>query len=250
MSGLGKILIFCIFGCILLSEARFSRSSMRGGPSKVSSEIQIQPPENYNGSKFFELPLDQAVERQLQADLTFNGFYLMPSNKKIKFFSSVDVKPTEFVWDYEIFRHTPDICWIKAGWVRLETDMTRWKLKIDDKDIVFHRRTYSSGDRTELCYFAFLVEGKNYKEWERIFVQEQTKFQNPSVLLQYSNYILNYYLNQLGVVMSEIFRSDHSLANHAQFLRISTEANKDMPVADEAIQKFLQNYFKQINNFN
>ena len=216
---------------------------MHGGSSKVSPEIQIQPPENYNGSKYFELPLDQAVERTLQADFTNNGLYLLDSGRELKFFRSVDVKPTNFVLDYEIIKHTPDICWINAGWTRLQTDMAEWKLELNDKEILFHRRMYLQGNHAELCYFVFLVEGNNHRNWDHALFEQQPKL---NTVKNFFNK-LKWTVFELRTALGEVIpKAQHTMSN-AQLLRVSTDANNNVIEADKTIQKFLRDYFKQID---
>ena len=59
-----------------------------------------------------------------------------------------------------LFVHTPDRCWVQAGWTLVPTHPDLVQVDLQGRSIGFERRLFRIGDRFELVYFTGLVAGQ------------------------------------------------------------------------------------------
>ena len=160
MKRLFSVFTISIFlaGAILVTEV-FERkiTSPKFSPEKI-----LKFPNVFRGVSFEKRPLSELVEETLQSVSTVNGFYEIDTNKKLKVFSSADFSSVNRYSDPEIFWHTPDVCWIGAGWNRLGLKDSEEQIGVDSPNGRHHleRRVYEQFGNQELCYFAFIRGGK------------------------------------------------------------------------------------------
>jgi len=157
---------------VVLSEVR-STSERK---AIIPIEELIGFPQTYMGSKFEESPLGESVETYIQSDFTINGFYGIKEKNQIKIFSSSNYKSPSIGSQLEIFEHTPDVCWVGAGWERLFEEDHRKHIEVGKESILFERRVYQFGDTRELCYFAFLLGGKSLSAQDQTLISTAANF--------------------------------------------------------------------------
>src|SRR5437762_1169177 len=105
---------------------------------------------------FRPISLNESAEKQLSADEIVHGE-----------FSNVDIAVRVFSarrfhrarYDFELFVHTPDRCWVQTGWDLEWAKPDCLVLEIADIPILFERRVFKFGARRELVYFGGLIGG-------------------------------------------------------------------------------------------
>ena len=236
MKGLSLVLTISIFlaGTILVTEV-FERKTS----SKFSQEKILKLPNVFCGVSFKKLPLNEIVEKTLQSDATVNGFYEIDSNKKLKVFSSADFSPVNRYSDPEIFWHTPDVCWIGAGWNRLGLKDSEEQISVDSPHGRHHleRRVYEQFGNQELCYFAFIRGGKTIDFIKSSANRAQKKYNLKNAIPHFWNHLVG--------LLRDLFIEDQE-PEGVQFIRISIDLEGDTEHCDEILTEFITAILPQL----
>ena len=231
MKRLSSFLTISIFlaGTILVTEV-FERKITS---SKFSQEKILKFPNFFRGVSFEKLPLNELVEKTLQSDTTVNGFYEIDSNKKLKVFSSADFSSVNRYSDPEIFRHTPDVCWINAGWNRLGLKDGEEQISVDSPHGRHHleRRVYEQFGNQELCYFAFIRGGKTIDFIKSSANRAQKKYNLKNAIPHFWNHLVG--------LLRDLFIEDQENGKGVQFIRISVDLEGDTEHCDEILTEFI-----------
>ena len=132
----------------------------------------------------------------------------------------------------EIFKHTPDNCWVLSGWSRIEDEDETLKIS----DITFNRRVYEFEGLKQLCYFAFLIDGK------KLSSSQMTKLSFISLYEKKKSIRtgLNYFWMRTKETLSAFFHRSWSRSNHvAQFIRISTTIDESSIEHENKLNLFI-----------
>ena len=68
------------------------------------------------------------------------------------------------------------MCWVGSGWERLFEEDHQKQIEVGKESILFERRVYQFGDTRELCYFAFLLGGKNLSAQDQTLILSAANF--------------------------------------------------------------------------
>jgi hypothetical protein len=111
------------------------------------------------GWGFHSVPVDEAAERVLVADRTFNGVFTNNLGSTIHVFSAK--RFVEKSNEIGLFIHTPDRCWVETGWkIDAESAPTFREMELHGIRIPIERRIFHAGTRRELVYFFGLQGGR------------------------------------------------------------------------------------------
>ena len=136
----------------ILITILFSESSLKVNDSQKGRSTElIFFPEVFQGAKFTNIPISEAVQKHLQSEWTVNGLYLNSDNMNVKVFSSAQFTHEVLGTASEIFQHTPDACWVGAGWERIESTPSSLEIRIDGLEMEFQRSVYQFGANQEVC---------------------------------------------------------------------------------------------------
>ena len=112
------------------------------------------------GRTFENVPVAKAAESMLVADALVNGEFSSPSQPPVRVFGAKRLieKPNEI----GLFVHTPDRCWIQAGWKLEPAVPDSVAINLHGANITFERRIFVlPGGYRELVYFGGLVGGES-----------------------------------------------------------------------------------------
>src|SRR5262249_43670862 len=111
------------------------------------------------GWNYRAIPVDESAEKILVADRMFNAEYTNSVGAEILVFSAkrYDEKANEI----GLFIHTPDRCWVEAGWrCDPEAEPTFKEISLDGAAVTIERRIFEFKGRRELVYFFGLQGGR------------------------------------------------------------------------------------------
>ena len=135
--------------------------------------------------------------------------------------------------------HTPDRCWVEAGWQIESSEPQTTEVRLNEEPIRFERRVFVSGPNRELVYFGGLVRGKPlpYRLDHNLSIahrlQAGSKKKAAAVGLRVSD---GHFWKRLW----DSFASREELFGPKQFIRISTPISADdMALADQRLREFL-----------
>ena len=216
---------------VAISEISAKRKETKSIPYEKIFEF----PATFKNTSFTNLPLDQAIEKRLRTDLSVNGVYAMEDNKTLKVFSSVEYKSNYIGTHSEIFEHTPDVCWIGAGWTSEEAEVSSLTTKIGLNTAEVQRRIYLLGPHKELCYFLSLVDGKTPSALNRevsvandLYNRERTV---SSGFKLFANELLN--------IIEKIISRPEGERECAQFIRVNINFDADPEDSEFLLKDFL-----------
>ena len=216
---------------VATSEISVKRKETKSIPRKKIYEL----PATFKNTPFTNLPLDQAIEKRLRADLSVNGIYAMEDNKTLKVFSSVEYKSNYIGTHSEIFEHTPDVCWVNAGWISKAAKGGVITTKIGVNTAQVQRRIYLLGDQNELCYFVSLVDGKTPLGLNKEVSVANDLFDRERTVSSGLRLFANKLLNIIGTIISR----PEGERECAQFIRVSINLDSDPEDSDFLLKDFL-----------
>lgn len=199
---------------------------------------------NAPGWRYSEISVDKSAERLLVADKLVNGEFTRQKggDAVVRVFGARRVK--EDPKEIGLFVHTPDRCWVQAGWGLESVDEDHVEVDLHGRRVLFERRIFGSHGQRELVYFAGLVGGQtlpyrldhNYSVSRRV-LQEGEK--NRTIGANRWNDTL------LWKRVWDAFASRRPLLGPKQFVRISTSvAGGDEERADKLLREFLPMWLK------
>ena len=227
------ILMAVILVMIWVTESRFHKQKASVG----LLENLIIPPSHYEGATFENQPVGAAIEKRLKADWTINGRYQLESGQVIKVFSSAALSSVQQGLQPEVFRHTPDACWKGAGWERLNEEPDQLTMVLNDQPMTFQRRIYRFGNQRELCYFAFLTDGKDAASHQQPCTVASNRFRREPGFI----HGILYFIESVSASFTGLMASFHEQPQTAQFLRCSIGLNELPQRSEMILRSFLVN---------
>ncbi len=194
------------------------------------------------GWTYRAIPVDESAEKILVADRMFSGEYTNSLGGEIHVFSAkrYDEKANEI----GLFIHTPDRCWVEAGWrCDPESQPTFKEMNLAGALVTVERRIFDLKGRRELVYFFGLQGGRplpyrldHYLSTSRRFTEEGDKKRE---LVRASD------LHFWGRLW-ESFKSRREVRGPKQFVRVSTMlGTEEVSDADDRLVKFLREWLVQ-----
>ena len=161
----------------------------------------------------------------------------MEDNKTLKVFSSVQYKSKYLGTHSPIFEHSPDVCWVGAGWTALPTQFLTVTAEIGTNTVQAQRRIYKLGPHKELCYFFSLIDGKPPSTLDgKVF--------NAIVLFDRERNIihsLKLFAARLLNIYGTIFDSSEAERECVQFVRVIINFDSDTEDSELLLKDFLAN---------
>ena len=232
-SGTNACIVLFLATLVAISEIPAKRKEAKTIPHNKIFKF----PATFKSAAFTNLPLDQAIEKTLRADLCFNGSYALQDNKTLKVFSSVEYKSNYIGTHSEIFEHTPDVCWIGAGWISEVAEVSVLTNKIGVTTAQVQRRIYLLGPQKELCYFLSLVDGKPPSGLNREVSATNDLFDRERTV----SGGFKLFANKLLSIIATIFSRLESQRECAQFIRVSINIDSDTEDSELLLKDFLAN---------
>jgi hypothetical protein len=185
------------------------------------------------------IPVDESAEKILVADRMFSAQYTNSAGHEIHVFSAkrYDEKANEI----GLFIHTPDRCWVEAGWrCDAEADPTFTQIDLDGAPVIVERRIFELKGRQELVYFFGMQDGRalpyrldHYLSTSRRFSAHGDKKRE---LVRASD--LHFWER-----LWESFKSRRAVRGPKQFVRLSTMLGaEEVGAADERLERFLKEW--------
>ncbi len=203
----------------------------------------LSPLRDIDGWSFEDQSLDEAMERRLVADTSFNGQFTHGNGDSIQAFMAKRSK--ESVNEIGLFVHTPDRCWTEGGW-KIQPIQPDWvRVEVDGIPLVFERRLFTAGGRDELVYFTGMVGGQ---------ALPYRLDHNLSVAMKYQRLTSDaatgtgyrFIDTQLWKRVWESFVSRRPLLGPKQFIRLSTSVGLgSLEDGDRRLQAFLKEWLKK-----
>lgn len=139
-----------------------------------------------------------------------------------------------------LFVHTPDRCWVQAGWTLVPTHPDLVQVDLQGCSIGFERRLFRIGDRFELVYFTGLVAGQTlpYRLDHNLSVSLRVLAEGAEDRTHGAN---RWNDSLLWRRVWDSFLSRRPLLGPKQFLRVSTPvvAGRESE-GDERLRRFLR----------
>jgi hypothetical protein len=195
------------------------------------TRISLTENANIPGWIFDEIPISESAERLLVADHTINGEFRNGNGEAIRVFSAKRL--VENANEIGLFVHTPDRCWVQAGWRIHPITPEIQEITLHGKNLQVERRLFQIGQGKELVYFFGLVNGHplpyrlDHNLARAARVAESTTRVKPAADLHFWQRLWT------------SFSSRHKLSGPKHFVRISTPVQSDdLFAADSRLQSF------------
>lgn len=123
---------------------------------------------NLNGFKFKSEPISEKAAKTLATTNLFNGTFYGPKGERITAF--MGEWRAENSKEMSVVQHTPDVCWVGAGWMPVRSDHpSQITFDFEGTELPFEVRTFAapSGVHRELTVWCTLVNGQVYEEIRR-----------------------------------------------------------------------------------
>jgi hypothetical protein len=213
---------------------RFWYNQTGSGARRWLSERKDVP-----GWSYRAIPVDESAEKILVADRMFSAEYTNSLGTEIHVFSAkrYDEKANEI----GLFIHTPDRCWVEAGWrCDPEAEPSFKEVDLDGAPVTVERRVFDLKGRRELVYFFGMQDGRplpyrldHYLSTSRRFSTQGDKKRE---LVRASD------LHFWGRLW-ESFKSRREVRGPKQFVRVSTMLGaEEVGSADERLDNFLKQW--------
>lgn len=193
--------------------------------------------ENIPGWTYTPIPVAKAAEAVLVGDRMVNGDFTAPDRTVLRVFSAK--RYHEKANEIGLFMHTPDRCWIQAGWKLEPAEPEVVEVDLHGVRIPLERRIFVGGGQRELVYFAGLVSGEPlpYRLDHHLSVakrfQVKERSDNTGAAVRASD---RQYWNRLW----DSFTNRRQLLGPKHFFRISTPIlGEDLGAADQRLKSFL-----------
>lgn len=199
---------------------------------------------NAPGFKYTPVPVDKSAESALVADRLINGEFEsgVRGRPPVRVFGARRLK--EDPKEIGLFVHTPDRCWVQAGWNLGPVEPDYVEVELHGRKIGFERRVFTVQGHSELVYFAGLVGGQtlpyrldhNFSVSRRVVAKGESDRKNKANRWNDS---------LLWKRVVESFASRRPLLGPKQFLRLSTPIVGDnVKEADARLQAMLPLWLK------
>lgn len=187
--------------------------------------------------KYEEVPVSKSAERVLVADRMVNGEFISANGKAVRVFSAKRYQENQN--EIGLFVHTPDRCWVQAGWKIEPMEEDFITLEVHGLKLPFERRIFEGNGHQELVYFAGLTGGRPlpYRLDHNLSVaqrfQKEGMSSSQGAGLRASD-------KQLWGRVWDSFTNRRQLFGPKQFVRISTQVEHgNVEAADKLLRDFV-----------
>ena len=187
------------------------------------------------GWSFRPIPIDQAAEKFLVADRTFNGEFKDGQGVEVSVFSAKRYE--EKAGEIGLFMHTPDRCWVEAGWKINPEGAATKDISLEGGRFQVERRIFSFGGRRELVYFFGLIGGQSlpYRLDHNLSIglRSSLRGEGRKDVVRASD-------AHFWARLWDAFQSRRELLGPKQFIRISTNLGaEEISAADQRLESFI-----------
>ena len=133
MRNYSLITIIFFVASIIATELFFRPKSNPG----IKAESLIIFPENFQNSFHEAQPVTQAVEKTLQSDFTQHCHYKLRDGRTLDVFTSAQSDISTVNITADIFKHTPDRCWVGSGWFKIPSDNEKQTIQVGGDYLTF-----------------------------------------------------------------------------------------------------------------
>ncbi len=184
------------------------------------------------GWSFETMPVAKSAESVLVADQMISGEYSQ-ADRKVRVFLAKRYEENNN--DIGLFVHTPDRCWVQAGWRILPSEPDIIQVPLHGIILLLERRIFISGQHHELVFFGGLLGGQSlpYRLDHNLGVGLR-KSADDSRKEKRGSWIPDTLLFQR---MWESFTSRLPLSGPKQFIRISTTFQPEQQASADALLK-------------
>jgi hypothetical protein len=190
------------------------------------------------GWKYRAIPVDESAEKVLVADRMVNAEFTNSLGTSVLAFSAkrYDEKANEI----GLFIHTPDRCWVEAGWRTEDVDRTFKEIELHGTRVPVERRIFDSRDHRELVYFFGLQDGRPLPYRLDHYLTSSQRFSangdRQRELVRGSD---KHFWERLW----DSFKSRREVRGPKQFVRISTPIGiEEVNAADRRLENFLHEW--------
>lgn len=206
-------------------------------PKRFDTAYEFTPRTQISGLEYEAFAVDATTRETLATTNLFNGvFKLKGESKFVAFLATWNAADSK---QMGVVAHTPDICWVGAGWVPVSLGQPRsTNILVNGVSIPFEVRAFRAGDhpRVELTVWCTLVSGQVFDEGNR--------FEPPAASTEPSganDALLNQAANsrtRSGGQFIRVVRERIAGDGSKQFVRFSTGVETDWRKSLEELQKF------------
>lgn len=225
------ILVILVVGCYVFPSLWY-----QGEPPKDRMfwlKEQLAPA----GWAFEPIPVPAVAESSISADRYFSGVFRNASGSAVTVFTAKVFEDSGS--GMKIFAHTPDTCWPTVGWRQVPIEPSYIEMELHGKNVVFERRLYRAGTRSELVLFGALVGGKplpyrlnHWQSYSQVVAESGT---NANLLTS------RFFQKETWQLVVNSFRTQRPLEGAKHFIRLSTAAQLDsLQQADTLLREFLR----------
>jgi hypothetical protein len=193
------------------------------------------------GWKYRAIPVDESAEKVLVADRMVSAEFTNSLGTSVQVFSAkrYDEKANEI----GLFIHTPDRCWVEAGWRPEDVDRTFTEIELHGTRVPVERRIFDFKDHRELVYFFGLQDGRPLPYRLDHYLSTSHRFgatgDRRRELVRASD---AHFWGRLW----DSFTSRREVRGPKQFVRISTPLGlEEVAAADRRLENFLQEWLMQ-----
>ncbi len=142
-------------------------------PPEIKTFWEFAPKAQLGQAHFTPIPVGQEAMEMLSSTNLINGRFVYDDKRQFTvFFGDWRARSAR---EMNVVQHTPDICWVGAGWTVVDKNLpSKVDLSLDGHKVPFVCRVFGAprGDHQELTLWCTLVGGQLYDEGER-FASEQ-----------------------------------------------------------------------------
>lgn len=197
------------------------------GSHAEMKRLRLEPQAQVAGYQFAEKQLSPSEQQILASTNAFNGVYQGKTGDY-----SVFLVTWEAGKNLSVVQHTPDICWVQAGWKSINLGQPKnVKIELGDVSLVFECRSFMSPDgrAKELVVWCTLIGGLPSEEGWRF--QAEGDVREPGAIASTDRALA---ANQFWQSLIRRMPGERS----KQFVRFSTELRGDWQTALGELQSF------------
>ncbi len=191
------------------------------GPRTGVEQLQFVVRETVDGWRFEARPLGAAVQSTLATPHLFNGVFGAESRRPVTVFAAEwsAAEARQMV----VVQHTPDVCWVGAGWIPVQAGQPeRIAVVFDGRPVSFECRVFGvpGSAQRELVLWCTLVGGQVLEEADRWSLESdpardrETRFASAGRRMAAGQFLQN-------------VREHRAATAHKQFVRLSVPIAAD-----------------------
>ncbi len=201
-------------------------------PPPMAERLVFQAAREIPGWRFERAPIGAEAREILSTTNLFNGIFTAADGRRVTVFAAAWRGDTPR--SMTVVHHTPDICWVGAGWRPIEAGQPdHITLLVGGREVAFECRIFSveGGGQLELVVWCTLLSGEVLRESSRWSKEEDSALHGRALSdlagrrLAASQFLRNVALRRSGT-------------GEKQFMRFSTSAGVSWQEALEVLRDF------------